>query len=227
MPQSLSIGAFVFGAVLVLLSLVVGKFKLFGAEVDGTVGKGARIIAFFFGIFLIGTSLGLNNDHPNNDHSGGTQPQPGSPNQASVGGQTSAPASGSIVPKTEEASALRQTAVVPETREVDPVRKLQEFVEGGIWQSNGLDANTGIPSTFRTRFSPNGSFSMTESGVVYGVPTTVPFSGTWTVSPISSERFLITLNYAGGNMQTQTVRVIDHNLVENEQTSIVLHRVPE
>jgi hypothetical protein len=33
MPENLKIGAFVFGAILVLIALLGGNFKIFGAEV--------------------------------------------------------------------------------------------------------------------------------------------------------------------------------------------------
>lgn len=57
MPPSLAIGAFVLGAVLLLISLVRGNFKLFGAEVSGTAGGFARIIAFLAGVTLIVTGF--------------------------------------------------------------------------------------------------------------------------------------------------------------------------
>jgi hypothetical protein len=57
MPESLTIAAFVFGAVLMLLSLVGGGFKLFGAEVSGTVGTLGRTVAFALGGVLITVGL--------------------------------------------------------------------------------------------------------------------------------------------------------------------------
>ncbi len=57
MPPSLNIGLFVFGSVLVLLSLVVGKFNLFGVQVEGTVGKTGRVIAFLLGLVFIFAGL--------------------------------------------------------------------------------------------------------------------------------------------------------------------------
>jgi len=53
MPESLTIGAFVFGAVLILLSLVGGEFKLYGAEVSGKAGRLGRVVAFALGVMLI------------------------------------------------------------------------------------------------------------------------------------------------------------------------------
>ncbi len=57
MPESLTIAAFVFGAVLILLSLVSGGFKIFGAEVSGTAGRLGRIVAFVLGLILIAFGL--------------------------------------------------------------------------------------------------------------------------------------------------------------------------
>jgi hypothetical protein len=53
MPQSLAMGAFVLGAVLLLISLLSGGFKIFGAEVSGTTGIIGRLVAFVIGIFFL------------------------------------------------------------------------------------------------------------------------------------------------------------------------------
>jgi len=57
MPEGIPVAAFVFGAVLVLIALLGGKFKIFGAEVSGTAGSAARIFALLAGVTLI--TLGL------------------------------------------------------------------------------------------------------------------------------------------------------------------------
>lgn len=55
MPDNLKIGAFVFGAILVLIALLGGNFKLFGAEVAATISnRFLRFVAFALGItFLV------------------------------------------------------------------------------------------------------------------------------------------------------------------------------
>jgi hypothetical protein len=57
MPQTITIAAFVFGAVLVLIALIGGRFKIFGAEVSEVVGRTARVIAAVAGIVFIGIGL--------------------------------------------------------------------------------------------------------------------------------------------------------------------------
>lgn len=57
MPSSLAIAAFVLGAVLLLVALLKGGFKIFGAEVSGTAGAGGRIFAFVAGLVLLGVGL--------------------------------------------------------------------------------------------------------------------------------------------------------------------------
>ena len=57
MPQNLSIAIFVLGAVLLLLSLVSGGFKIFGSEMPGAANRTARGAAFVIGLFLIGFAL--------------------------------------------------------------------------------------------------------------------------------------------------------------------------
>jgi hypothetical protein len=53
MPQNITIAAFVFGAVLILIALLSGGFKIFGVEVSGTTGKLGRIVAGAAGTFFL------------------------------------------------------------------------------------------------------------------------------------------------------------------------------
>ena len=57
MPQSITIAAFVLGAVLLLIAILRGGFKIFGAEVDGTAGRFGRIFAGLLGTVLIAIGL--------------------------------------------------------------------------------------------------------------------------------------------------------------------------
>jgi hypothetical protein len=56
-PGSLALAAFVLGAILLLLALVGGGIKLFGAEVPGKVGKAGRVFALAGGAVLIAFAL--------------------------------------------------------------------------------------------------------------------------------------------------------------------------
>jgi hypothetical protein len=58
MPQNIAIAAFVLGAVLLLASLLTGGFKIFGAEVTGTVGKTGRVLAFVLGLVFVMVGIG-------------------------------------------------------------------------------------------------------------------------------------------------------------------------
>jgi len=71
MPESLTIAAFVFGAVLILLSLVGGEFKLYGAEVSGKASKFGRVVAFGLGVGLI--IMGLSRDERPKAAAGGNE----------------------------------------------------------------------------------------------------------------------------------------------------------
>ena len=53
MPQSIAIASFVFGAVLLLIAFVGGKFKIFGVEVSETAGRAGRVVAGAIGTVLI------------------------------------------------------------------------------------------------------------------------------------------------------------------------------
>jgi len=66
---------FGFGAVLIMLSLVGGNFKIFGAEVSGTAGKIGRITALVIGLFMVLLSFGLMQfDHSQHTTSTKTKP---------------------------------------------------------------------------------------------------------------------------------------------------------
>jgi hypothetical protein len=54
-PGSVAIAAFVFGALLILVAILGGGFKVFGAEVSGTVGTPLRVVA---GVLGTGVLLG-------------------------------------------------------------------------------------------------------------------------------------------------------------------------
>ena len=72
MPDNIKIGAFVFGAILVLIAILGGNFKLFGAEVASTVSnRWLRFISFVLGTALVILTLDIklpistNNPNPN------------------------------------------------------------------------------------------------------------------------------------------------------------------
>jgi hypothetical protein len=56
-PPTLSIGAFVLGGVLLLISVLGGNFELFGAKVPGSVRGIGRFVSFVAGVTLIITGL--------------------------------------------------------------------------------------------------------------------------------------------------------------------------
>ncbi len=53
MPQSITIGAFVFGAVLILIALLGGGFKIFAAEIPLAIARPQRFVAAVLGTFFI------------------------------------------------------------------------------------------------------------------------------------------------------------------------------
>jgi hypothetical protein len=59
MPQSVSLAAFIFGAVLVLIAVLGGRFKIFGAEVTGTVSGPLRVVAGTVGVPLLAVGMFL------------------------------------------------------------------------------------------------------------------------------------------------------------------------
>jgi hypothetical protein len=57
MPTTVTLGSFVLSAVLLLVAILGGKFKMFGAEVTGEAGKGGRLFAGGLGLLLLLISL--------------------------------------------------------------------------------------------------------------------------------------------------------------------------
>ncbi|MDR6857874.1 hypothetical protein [Variovorax guangxiensis] len=57
MQTNLPTLCFVLGAVLVLVGLLGGQFSIFSAQVQGTVGKKLRVLAFLMGVGLIAFSI--------------------------------------------------------------------------------------------------------------------------------------------------------------------------
>jgi hypothetical protein len=66
MPESLTIGAFVLGGVLLLIALVGGGFKIFGAEVSGRADPLPRLLSGVLGLMfvLVGISGAVDNGDP-------------------------------------------------------------------------------------------------------------------------------------------------------------------
>ena len=62
MPQTIEIGAFVLGAVLLLLALASGSVKIFGAELSGASNRLARVLAFALGLLFIGLGFWKSRD---------------------------------------------------------------------------------------------------------------------------------------------------------------------
>jgi cytochrome c-type biogenesis protein CcmH/NrfG len=74
MPGTIPIAAFVLGAVLLLIAIVGGRFKIFGAEISGVAGRTGRIVAGLAGGLLI--SFGLLTSFPSTPRQETPETQP-------------------------------------------------------------------------------------------------------------------------------------------------------
>jgi hypothetical protein len=110
MPQSITIAAFVFGAVLLLIAIVGGNFKIFAAEVSATTGKFGRVVAGIAGVILIVVGLVGSN-------SGDRSPTPAT---------TSVERSGS--PGDQTGKSALKTAPTVEAEAPNPTEPLAETV---------------------------------------------------------------------------------------------------
>jgi hypothetical protein len=81
MPQGIPIAAFVFSAVLPLIAVLGGKFKIFGAEISGTGGRTGPSFAAVLGtaLIVVGLIVALQQGGP----SPGPQPPPPGPQPGS------------------------------------------------------------------------------------------------------------------------------------------------
>ncbi len=59
MPENLPLTLVIVGAILLLIGLLGGQFKIFGAEVPGKVGRASRWISGFTGVVLIVVGIHL------------------------------------------------------------------------------------------------------------------------------------------------------------------------
>lgn len=98
MPQNVALAALIFGAVLFLLALTGGRFKLFGAELSATVGRGPRILAGVAGLALI--VFGLRQSMPNSP-----APQPASQAASSATRSSGTDAGPPVATQTSEPEA--------------------------------------------------------------------------------------------------------------------------
>jgi hypothetical protein len=70
MPQTITIGVFILGAILVLIGILGGNFKLFGAEVATTISNPLlRFVAFILGIIFLIIGIADNSDDNGRIHS--------------------------------------------------------------------------------------------------------------------------------------------------------------
>jgi len=214
MPQSLDVAAFVFGAILILLSLVVGSFKLFGAEVQGTVGRLGRVVAFVLGLILIVSRL---------VHEAPDPPKPGTTTEATT---TPAPPGKAAVEADLIAPTTAPPAAEPEatgdTADVAPARELLL----GTWRSQ-LDMPDG-KITDETRYERNGTYSGIETVVSKdGLTNQNEIRGTWRIRQLSPTRFTLTTHDKElRDPESYTYRVLDHERLQNEDLGGVVRRVP-
>lgn len=76
MPENVPLALVVVGAVLLLIALLGGRFKLFGAEVQGTVGRASRWLSGFAGVALIAVAIYAGSGTTQRESTAPPPPQP-------------------------------------------------------------------------------------------------------------------------------------------------------
>jgi hypothetical protein len=143
-PQSITIAAFVFGAVLLLIAILHGSFKIFGAEVSGTAGGFGRLFAGLLGVILICVGLFGSFDKAG-DKSGNqpvanpqttstTNPQPAEPANRQPAHDTSKSPSGGSAPVENNIVPAQQPAHQRESVVAQPADAEPPVNVTGIWR---------------------------------------------------------------------------------------------
>lgn len=107
-PQSITIAAFVFGAVLLLIALLGGGFKIFGAEVSGKAGAFGRPVAGITGMVLLMVGL-FGSGSLSSDRTSNLPPS----TQSSTSLQSAAPAASTGTPSDRSATEQRGAETRP------------------------------------------------------------------------------------------------------------------
>jgi rhodanese-related sulfurtransferase len=149
MPQQLTIATMVLGAVMLLLALVSGGFKIFGAEIPGVAGRSGRIIAFVIGIVLVGFSLAHFQDQPAPQKDAvQDKPAPAPPTKSPMveAAATPAPAPASPAPTRvpEDVKPPSKPAVDETLNDPSAVRVFgREGVDFGVAPRDDIEPNVG------------------------------------------------------------------------------------
>lgn len=175
MPQSITIAAFVFGAVLLLIAIVGGGFKIFGAEVSGSAGKGGRLGAGLAGVILL--CVGLFGSF---DKTGAPSALPANSNaQQKASAPTTTPAPSNLQPAPQPAqndskfAANKATGTAGTDNSQEPPQQSapveQNVNIGGIWRdAMGTVFEVSQQGSSYTFRATGVNFVSAGSGMVHG-----------------------------------------------------------
>ena len=118
LPQSIAIAAFVFGAILLLIALLGGGFKLFGAEIEEKAQKWTRVSAGCIGVLfiLLGIGQGAGNG-------GGTPAAPQASSAPSAASVRVAEIAATEAPRSQKTVAVRAPEPVSSADEAETLRQ--------------------------------------------------------------------------------------------------------
>ena len=138
MPQTLIIGIFVLGAVMLLLALVSGGFKIFGSELPGVAGRPGRVIAFVIGVLLVGFSLFHFKEEP-----AAKSPETSAP-PAAQGVKTQTAGATASEPPAEDMAPPKPAASVETLSDPATARVFgREGMDFGVAPRNAIEENVG------------------------------------------------------------------------------------
>jgi|GEM_PF-6398909 hypothetical protein len=96
MPSTIELALVVLGAILILISVLGGKFKIFGADIEGSTDRFGRIIAFVLGLIFIFIAIVMDYSSLPDANQSASQPQTASSSSTGTPALTAIPASTSI-----------------------------------------------------------------------------------------------------------------------------------
>ena len=166
MPGSIAIGAFVFGAILLLIAFVGGGFKVFGAEVSGAAKPAARGAAGVLGLLLILFGIGKEDaggDAPDPtpplSDSSRVEPAPAPVNRNGLGGGLD-PKALATTPAGVDPDAVREEAVAAVREALDVQVRAMNEGDGsdldGTFEGQARQEAAMLPAVFQTILQQQG-----------------------------------------------------------------------
>ncbi len=126
MPSTIELALVVLGAILILISILGGKFKIFGADIEGTTGRFGRIIAFVLGLVFIFIAIIMDDSSLSGTSQSASEPQTVSSSSTATPASTSipiglsAPSDNTVLPPVTPSANISCSAIAGDIYSLSP-----------------------------------------------------------------------------------------------------------